>query len=264
VTCTLAKEFLGEHGISYRSVIPLEGEDARRRWLEVGRPPLPSVSVDGRVTYVVHVSQLYSLLGVEGRKLDEGRLAWDLVELERMWHDLVAPLDWEAVVLPTPARNRTVRDLVVNTFEFIPAVIAARDTTVWEMVPEPPELAAGFSDVEGLAGYMRARIAETESFAFEHYGFDHPEPGPTVSVSQPAAGDAFDPVDLPYATVLAWTCNHTAGHLRQVDAFLTSLGVAHTQTSLSSFDHLLLAEDPFGDGADALDPLALHRLFATE
>jgi glutaredoxin len=265
VTCTVAEQFLREHDVAFRSVSPVSGDDERREWRAAGSPPMPTVVIDGRAVHLLHVSQLHSLLGIGADALDARRLAWDLVSLERLWRELVAALDWSVVIVPTPARNRTIRDLVANVFDFLPHVRAARERGAWAMEGEPPELAQSFTDIAALVAYIDEHIAATERFAFEHYSDDERDPAdPVVSVSQPVAGGAHTETELRYATVLAWTCNHTAGHLRQVTAFLDDRGIAHPPVVLDAFDHLLLADDPFGEGAEGLDPAAMQALLSGE
>jgi hypothetical protein len=264
VTCTLAKEFLGRRGIPFRSLVPLADEASREEWRSYGSPPVPALVVNGRATGVLHVSQFYSLLGVApDYELDERRMVWDLISLEKMWHRLVEALDWELALRPTPARNRTIRDIVVNVFEFIPPALAARGTGTYILALEPPELAQTFRTRDALLEYVDRHIADSEAFALEHYSGEESEPAPMISVTERLETGVRERSDMPYVALLGWLANHTAGHLRQCDAFLAGLGIEHAPMGLDAFEYLALADDPFGEGGDAFGPAALQELFTT-
>src|SRR5439155_4384911 len=52
------------------------------------------------------------------------RLAFDTLERLACWLDRLRPLAWETVLLPTPSRGRSLRNLTVNVFhpfELLPA-----------------------------------------------------------------------------------------------------------------------------------------------
>ncbi len=82
------------------------------RWIEAGRPIVPSLSVGGVASPILHVSQLASMLRLEAPpSLEATRLAWDAVAVLDAWVSLIAPLDFEALTAPTPSRGRSLRNL---------------------------------------------------------------------------------------------------------------------------------------------------------
>jgi hypothetical protein len=219
--------------------------------------------IDGVPRDFLHITQLYSLLGIEApHELDERRYAWDLVSLEVLWRDLLASIEWKAAIMPTPARNRTIRELAVNVGWFIQLVLAARTSGEFVMTPEPPEIAEGITSTKGLLDYVTDIISESESFALEHYSEpDDYSGGPIISVFNRVDDALRSRSDISYPALLAWVCNHTAGHLHQSQVFLERTKIPHRPIALELFDHLALAEDPFGEGGDALGPLAHDELF---
>jgi hypothetical protein len=81
--------------------------------------------VDGRPTPVLHVSQIAEALGLPappgGSPAREGD---DALSILRAWIDAVRGSSWEALLEPTPARGRSLRNLTVNVFhpfELLPA-----------------------------------------------------------------------------------------------------------------------------------------------
>jgi hypothetical protein len=73
--------------------------------------------VDGTATPVLHVSQLAEALGLPappGRSAArEGEAALAVL---RAWVDALGGATWEALLEPTPARGRSLRNLTVNVF----------------------------------------------------------------------------------------------------------------------------------------------------
>ncbi|HST25249.1 MAG TPA: hypothetical protein VLJ76_04610, partial [Gaiellaceae bacterium] len=53
--------------------------DGERRWVEAGRPTVPSLAVDGRIVPILHVSQVAEALGLPappgGSTREEGEAA---------------------------------------------------------------------------------------------------------------------------------------------------------------------------------------------
>src|ERR1700742_3996963 len=91
-----------------------------RAWKDLGAPAVPFVKVGSRVQAIIHVSQLYSLLGLDlPEEFNERGLAWDVLTMMESWLGVIRSLDQQQLFAPTPARNRSPRDLLVDTFEKI-------------------------------------------------------------------------------------------------------------------------------------------------
>ena len=85
--------------------------------MAAGSPAVPSVLVGGVASPVLHVSQLALMLGLEAPQQQEpARLAWDAASVLDGWLSLIGPLDFETLLLPTPSRERSLRNLTVNVF----------------------------------------------------------------------------------------------------------------------------------------------------
>ncbi len=96
---------------------------------------MPAVMVKDAVVPIIHVSQLYSVLGFSSPTDDgELRYASDLANMMEAWCGIVRSLDWETLVAPTPARNRSTRDLLVDAFERIREAPNARRTGQYRIV----------------------------------------------------------------------------------------------------------------------------------
>jgi hypothetical protein len=81
--------------------------------------------VDGHATPVLHVSQIAEALGLPapagGSPAQDGQ---DALAVLRAWIETLHDRHWEALLEPTPARGRTLRNLTVNVFhpfELLPA-----------------------------------------------------------------------------------------------------------------------------------------------
>ena len=85
-------------------------------WEASGRPIVPSIDVDGRAMPILHISQIASLLDLP---LDEvpavPRLAFDTVNILSSWCDLIDTMDFELLMKPTRSRERSMRNLTVNS-----------------------------------------------------------------------------------------------------------------------------------------------------
>jgi len=65
--------------VAYEALDIHDGAGGARRWLEAGRPTVPSLSVAGAAVPILHVSQIASALGLPAPPgLERARLAWDL------------------------------------------------------------------------------------------------------------------------------------------------------------------------------------------
>ncbi len=101
--------------MEFESLNAAEGE-GRRRWIEAGRPTVPSLVLDGRAHPLLHVSQIAELLGLPAPAVgspDDGARALAVLDA---WLDAVRTAEWQVLLEPTPSRGRSLRNLTVNVF----------------------------------------------------------------------------------------------------------------------------------------------------
>ncbi len=190
-----------------------EGE---ARWTALNRPVVPSLVVDGRVTPILHATQIASALGlaVPGM-LESTRLAWDIVPILQGWCDHIANLDLDLLLVPTPSRGRTLRNLTVNVFHPITLLPVAWTTGRFEWDPdEDASREARLPTAEAVREYARSASDEWASFLFEN---------------EEELGRRDPPVDsprgkVPYSALLASQRWHAAFHYRQLLEFLSPQG----------------------------------------
>lgn len=164
--------------------------------------------MDGRSETILHVSQVASLLGLPQQATAVAeRVAWDTVTILRSWTTNLDLLDSAVVVQPTLSRERTIRNLTVNTFHPFQLLPAAFDRGSFDWYPErDSERERDIPDVAALQRYATQILGEWELFVFEHgAGFDEPNlrvKGPRGDIGYPALLDSQ-----------RW---HAAWHHRQV------------------------------------------------
>jgi len=100
---------------------------------------IPALVVDGHVTPVLHVSQIAEALGLPAPT--SGSPSRDGVEAAAIldaWIAILREADWEALLAPTPARGRSLRNLTVNVFhpfELLPTAWS-RSEFSWQPVDD--------------------------------------------------------------------------------------------------------------------------------
>jgi len=233
-----------------------------RAWKDLGAPPVPFVKVGQRVQPIIHVSQLYSLLGLDlPAEFNERSLAWDVLTMMEAWLGVIRSLTDEQLFAPTPARNRSARDLLVDAFEKIgkgPAAWTARDYVV---VIDTEDVARTLTDVPAAVRYAEAHIGVWREFLLEHFGDEAgAEQGPAVAVWEIGFGKRRERGTVGFGVVLSFLRNHTAMHLRQVTVALDRAGIRHPGDGLDAMANLHLPEDVYGANADQLGRLDHQRL----
>lgn len=217
-SCAAAKEFLGEHEVSFES-LNVRG-DGEQHWIAMGRPIVPSLVVDGRVVPILHVSQIANVLGLPAPAHgDASRLAVDTVDLLRAWIELVRGLSLQELCAPTPARGRSLRNLTVNVahpFELLPEAWA---TGVFPWRPEDDELRERELQIaEQVVSYAERRYERWSAFVSE-LGAELDRSSRRVSSPRGEIGWP-DLVDQQ-----RW---HVAFHYRQLVAVLDDCGLVHS------------------------------------
>ena len=230
-------------------------------WRALGAPPVPFVKMGDRIQAVIHVSQLYSLLGIDlPEEFNERSLAWDVLTMMESWLAIIRGLDQQQLFAPTPARNRSPRDLLVDTFEKI-----AKGPTAWSsgdyvVVVDTEDVARTITDVAAAIRYAEEDISVWREFLLEHYGDEKARKGPSVAVWEIGFGKRRERGTVDFGIVLSFLRNHTAMHLRQVTVALDRAGIEHPGDGLSAMTNLHLPADVYGANADQLGRLDHQRL----
>jgi hypothetical protein len=177
---------------------------------------VPSVLVDGVASPILHVSQLALMLGLDApQELESSRSAWDAVAVLDGWLRLLGPLDFETLLLPTPARDRSLRNLTVNVFHPFELLPVAFDSGRFDWDPTlDGAREASLRDAAAVVEYAAVRSAAWREWLLEH---------------ETALLDRDPEIDSPrgritYRNLLASQRWHAAFHYRQVVAFLGGRG----------------------------------------
>ena len=233
-----------------------------RAWKALGAPPVPFVKVGDRVQPIIHVSQLYSLLGLDlPAEFNERSLAWDVLTMMESWLGVIRSLDDAQLFSPTPARNRSPRDLLVDAFEKIAKGPASWSDGNYVVVIDTEDVARTLGDVQAAARYAESNIDVWREFLLEHYGdADVLSKGPPVVVWEIGFGKRRERGTVEFGVILSFLRNHTAMHLRQVTVALDKAGIKHPGDGLDAMTNLQLPADVYGKNADQLGRLDHQRL----
>ena len=99
------------------------------------------------------------MLGLDAPpQLEVARLAWDATAVLDAWLRLIRPLDFELLLLPTPSRDRSVRNLTVNVFHPFELLPVAFDEGRFEWHPDLDDAReAALRDAAAVVGYATDR-----------------------------------------------------------------------------------------------------------
>lgn len=214
-SCAAAKQFLIDHGVPFESINPVEAE-GQERWSELGRPRVPSMLLDGRITAIYHTSQVACLLGLlpaaQGKAL---RLAWDISTIVEAWSQQLAGIGFELMIAPTPSRSRSLRELTVNVHEPLRLMEVAWESGrfAWN-TDRDEELAGELADAAALRAYAERRSAGWIAF-LSGVGDELAERDPEI-----LAGEE----PLAFSALLDSQRFHAAFHYRQLLSFLAAEG----------------------------------------
>ena len=198
--------------MAYEALDIHDGAGGARRWLEAGRPTVPSLSVAGAAVPILHVSQIASALGLPAPPgLERARLAWDLAGVLDAWVERLRGLDWELLTRPTKSRGRSLRNLTVNVFhpvELLPEVwVSGR----FDWDPDGDRVREGeLSSAEDVVRYAEGIEAGWSSFLLEL--------GDEIERRDPRVASPRG--EVTYTELLASQVWHAGFHLREVEAFL--------------------------------------------
>jgi hypothetical protein len=172
--------------------------------------------VDGVASPILHVSQLALMLGVEApQQLEPARLAWDAAAVLDGWLKLIEPLDLETLLLPTPSRDRSLRNLTVNVFHPFELLPVAFDDGRFDWDPTLDHAReASLQDAAAVVEYASDRAVAWRDWLLER------EAG--LLVRDPEIDSPRGRIS--YRNLLASQRWHAAFHYRQVLAFLVGRG----------------------------------------
>lgn len=235
-----------------------------RTWKALGAPAVPFVKIGNRGGSVIHVSQLYSLLGLDlPAEYGARALAWDVLTMMESWLAIVRPLNEAQFFAPTPARNRSARDLLVDTFEKVVKALDSPSSGRYMVVVDSEEVATTIVDVPTATQYAEITIGRWRDFLLEHFGDDDSEGSAlrdSVTVWEIGFGKRKEKGTVSFGVILSFLRNHTAMHLRQVSTALDRERIAHVDDGLDSMAGLNLPDDVYGAGADKLGRLDHQQL----
>jgi hypothetical protein len=197
--------------------------------------------IDDRPVEVMHPVQAATALGLPVPPRERTKqLAWDIHTLFEAWRRTIAALTWETLMLPTPSRGRTLRNLHVNVSRPIALLPTALRQRHFDWHPEPGhpdsddeiertlgslEDASAFAD-EIASGYMLFLMEAEEELETQD---------PVVRTSHHGA--------LPFSALLEHQRAHVAFHFRQMDVFLEREGIeVGERFALESIPGLTLPE----------------------
>ena len=190
---------------------------AARRWEAAGRPIVPSLLVDGSARPVLHVSQLSTWLGLPVPPTEAStRAGWDILGIVRAWVDHLTAVDGALLLEPTPSRDRTLKELTINSFHPLELLPGVWRTGEFEWHPEEDvDRMQALPDAASVRRYAQDVLDGWNLFLLdEGEALDERDP----EVRSPSGTIAF-------STLLTSQRWHVAFHYRQMTVFLASRGV---------------------------------------
>ena len=162
--------------------------------------------MDGTATSILHVSQLAEALGLPPPASGPpARDAADAAAVLDAWLDRLRAASWPALLEPTPARGRSLRNLTVNVFHPFELLPAAWSSGEFDWRPEDDgEREATLTGPDELVAFAEAAAAGWRRFLDEH---DLAGAESLVETSRGA---------VPFSTLVAFQRWHAAYHYRQL------------------------------------------------
>jgi len=175
------------------------------------------------------------MLGLEApAQLEASRLAWDAAAILDAWIALIRPLDFGTLILPTPSRGRSLRNLTVNVFHPFELLPVAFDEGRFEWDPTCDEAReARLQDAAAVVEYASDRCLAWKGWLLEREA--------ELQVRDPAVDSSRGKIT--YRNLLASQRWHAAFHYRQLLVFLQGRG--HDVTAALSLRDLDLPRQIF-------------------
>jgi hypothetical protein len=197
----------------------IDGDEGQRRWEDAGRPMIPSLLVDGDALPLHHPSQIASILGSPPTEdvASVRPVLWDTVTILDDFVQLVRSASWEQILIPTPFRDRSTRNLTVNVFrpfQMLPETWVSHRFDWW----------GGEADLQQEA-LLRSKDALLDwasriGLDWRSFVLDHED---AIAAGDPMIGSNRG--DVTYSTLLVTHRFHGANHHRQVRDVLSRNGV---------------------------------------
>ena len=166
---------------------------------------------------MLHVSQLSTWLGLPAPQSEAStRAGWDILGLLRAWVDHLRAVDDALLREPTPSRERTIKELTVNTFHPLELLPEAWTSGEFDWHPEQdPVRMEALRDADAVREYAQ-RISDGWNLFLLDAGAELDKRDPQVRSPRGT---------LAYSTLLTSQRWHVAFHYRQVTVFLAARGV---------------------------------------
>ena len=104
-------------------------------------------------------------------QLESARLAWDATGVLDAWLELIRPLDFATLTLPTPSRGRSLRNLTVNVFHPFELLPLAFEEGRFEWDPTLDDVReAPLEDAAAVAAYASDCFVTWHDWLLEHDG----------------------------------------------------------------------------------------------
>ncbi len=187
--------------------------------------------VDGRPTPILHVSQVAEALGLPSPPASSpGRDGVEAAATLDAWLGHLRTTPWSALLEPTPARGRSLRELTVNVFHPFELLPGAWTSGEFDWRPEDDAgRETALTTHDGLLAFADAAVAGWRRFLDGH---DLDEADPSVTTSRGI---------VPFSALVSFQRWHAAYHYRQL---LAVLG-APDDLGLLALDDLDLPSDVF-------------------
>ena len=215
-----AKEFLGQHEIDHRSVNAQDGGSGEAIHAQLGRPPVPSLVVDGDHYPLLHMTQIVSILGLDlptGIDTRTTRVAYDCITILESWLELLDRIPFATMIAPTPLRGRSVRNITTEMFHLFALLPTAWETGAleWHTKETNQRREEPLVDAEAVRSFARAHLTSFQSFVLDHEEvFEEQDPWVVTT----ARGE------LPFSALMDSQRTHVAVHQRQLVTHLDECG----------------------------------------
>jgi hypothetical protein len=231
-------EFLDANDMVYIPADVMDGGEGQQRHIAAGRPMVPSLYFEGEATPLHHPSQVASVLGSPplDTTSDIRRVAWDSVTVLEDFIEMLHSSTWEQLLVETPYRNRTTRNLTVNVFRPIAMLPDAWKVHHfdWYTGEADTQQEMLLRDKGALVGWAASILVDWQSFLLDHED--------EIAASDPLI--LSNRGDVPYSTLLVTHRYHASNHHRQIRWVLEQAGVdVSKRLRTEAFSDVNLAPD---------------------
>lgn len=180
---------------------------------------VPSILVNGNAVPLHHPSQIASILGSPATDgpTSVRAVAWDTVTILEDFVEMVRSATWDQLLIPTPFRDRSTRNLTVNVFRPFAMLPGSWETHRFDWWGGDADLQqeAMLRDKDALVDFATGIFTAWQSFLLGHED--------AIASHDPEIGSNRGAV--PYSTLLVTHRFHSANHHRQIRDVLGRNGV---------------------------------------